>query len=441
MRNHNEKIARAAHIKPRTAGTSNEISFSVLDAAKQGQDVSAPKRDNLVWNNGAAGRNQVASDVSRETSEDYLFAKPAITTEAKSSSPSETASFQPGIPVYSHSSFAGRQNGSFDGFDGSTSASFTLSDRDEISRRKRARKRNRAALIAVAAVACVVIVLGVAWVWHSQVSAQQNYESKLVEALRLIDESDDVVMAIDDLVNEPFADNNQAKRKTVTMGISDAREHLNKALGEAKEASSGLSEGTAKQAANETVTSVTSRLSMLETGEKLLNASQDAMDGTSAYSEAWNRVLAADEIVREASKLTSSSETEQSKAKFEEALSTFQDARTKVSNVYRKYSQVDLNDVLTYIDMRIEAMGYAIASDKALIEKNKEEAVAQNDKYNEAEKNAAGSALSLPAHPEQLYRNAYSSNYSDTLKSYRASRSQAGTSDSVIREYLGAEGK
>ncbi|MFR1639424.1 MAG: hypothetical protein ACLSVD_09775 [Eggerthellaceae bacterium] len=33
-----DKITRAAHIKRHTVGTSNEISFSVLDAAKQALD-------------------------------------------------------------------------------------------------------------------------------------------------------------------------------------------------------------------------------------------------------------------------------------------------------------------------------------------------------------------------------------------------------------------
>ena len=34
MGKRNDKLGRAAHIKRHTVGTSNEISFSVLDAAK-----------------------------------------------------------------------------------------------------------------------------------------------------------------------------------------------------------------------------------------------------------------------------------------------------------------------------------------------------------------------------------------------------------------------
>ena len=38
MRKKGDKLAHAAHIKRHTAGTSNEISFSVLDAARNALD-------------------------------------------------------------------------------------------------------------------------------------------------------------------------------------------------------------------------------------------------------------------------------------------------------------------------------------------------------------------------------------------------------------------
>ncbi len=441
MRDHNDKIARAAHIKPRTAGTSNEISFSVLHAASQGVDNTPTGRATRGRSGESPDQLDADFDVSRETSDDYIFRQSLPSVKAPKESASKTASFEPSLPIYSDPRLSSSHTNIPSAFNGNSSAGMQMPDLDEIARRKKHRKRSRILVGAAFAVACVVVVLGIAWVWHSQVSAQQSYESKLVEALRQIDESDEVVMAIDDLVNEPFSDDNQTKRKTVSSGISDAKERLKAAEDQAKEASSGLNDGLAKQAASEAISSIDARLSMLDSGQMLLKASQDAIDGTAAYNQAWDRVLAADDIVREAAKLTSSSETEESKAKYEEALATFEDARTKLANVQTKYQQVDLTDVLTYVDKRIEAMGYAIASDEALIAKEKEEAVTQNDNYNNTETEAATSALNLPAHPEQLYRSAYSNNTSETLKTYRAARSQAGTSDTVIREYLGAEGK
>ena len=441
MRNTNDKIARAAHIKPRTAGTSNEISFSVLGAASQGINASSSSSENYGKTVEFAGRKDIVSDVSRETSDDYVFRKASAAMSAArqaSSSDMYGGNNEPGWypPQKTYAAGYSQQQSHSSGAMSNRSI-----DESEIERRKKSRRRNRIIVTVAASIVCVAVVLGAAWAWHTQVTSQQSYESKLVEALRQIDSADDVVMTLDELVNDPFADGNATKRKTVSIGLNDAKEKLSSAVEEAKSASEGLDDGQARQAANEAVSSITARQTMLETGSQLMSASQEAISGTEAFAEAWNKVLEADDIVREASKLTSSSETEASKAKYEEALLAFRSSRSKIAEVQMKYSQVSLSEILTYIDKRIESMGYAIASDNALIDKDKEEAVTQNDNYNKAETEASNLALSLPSHPEQLYRSAYSENNSETLKSYKAARSQAGTSDTVIREYLGAEGK
>ena len=72
MRRRDDKIARAAHIKERTHGTSNEISFSVLDAAKYKEttqrfslrDLLADRRDTNIQ----SVSRETGEHVSRETS-------------------------------------------------------------------------------------------------------------------------------------------------------------------------------------------------------------------------------------------------------------------------------------------------------------------------------------------------------------------------------------
>ena len=75
------------------------------------------------------------------------------------------------------------------------------------------------------------------------------------------------------------------------------------------------------------------------------------------------------------------------------------------------------------------------------MERNKEEALAQNDLYNKAETEAATLASKLPSDMEKPFHDAYSERWSDLIKSYAAKRAEAGTSDAVIRDYLGAQGK
>ena len=65
MRRRDDKIARAAHIKERTHGTSNEISFSVLDAAKYKETTQRFSLRDLL----ADRKDTNTQSVSRETGE------------------------------------------------------------------------------------------------------------------------------------------------------------------------------------------------------------------------------------------------------------------------------------------------------------------------------------------------------------------------------------
>lgn len=89
----------------------------------------------------------------------------------------------------------------------------------------------------------------------------------------------------------------------------------------------------------------------------------------------------------------------------------------------------------------MNALDLAVQSDEALSEKYKEEAIALNDAYNAAEEEAAAMAASLPSDPKQLIKDAYFNTWSEVIRSYGGQRAAAGTSDAVIRDYLGAQGK
>ena len=99
MRRRDDKIARAAHIKERTHGTSNEISFSVLDAAKYKEttqrfslrDLLADRRD---MNTQSVSR-ETGEHVSRETSNHRALAGSHAAGEAESGLNGNPLSKQP----------------------------------------------------------------------------------------------------------------------------------------------------------------------------------------------------------------------------------------------------------------------------------------------------------------------------------------------------------
>ena len=89
----------------------------------------------------------------------------------------------------------------------------------------------------------------------------------------------------------------------------------------------------------------------------------------------------------------------------------------------------------------MEAMDLAVQSDEALTAKNKDEAIARNDAYNAAEEEAATMAAALPSDPKQLVKDEYFTTWAEVIRNYAGQRAAAGTSDAVIRDYLGAQGK
>ena len=109
-----------------------------------------------------------------------------------------------------------------------------------------------------------------------------------------------------------------------------------------------------------------------------------------------------DDLARQAAQLvteTTAENVEASKNKTKEALAAFDEAYQAFSDVQSTYASADFSQYFDYIGKRQESLGYAIASDDAILAKNKEEATAQNNAYNIADAEAAVLAKSLPEDP------------------------------------------
>ena len=130
-----------------------------------------------------------------------------------------------------------------------------------------------------------------------------------------------------------------------------------------------------------------------------------------------------------------------SKDKTNAAAAAFADAQAALEELAATYDDVDLAGPLDYVAKRIEAMGYALASDDAFLAKNKEEAVSQNDAYNRADAEAAALAAALPDDVAQLVFEAYEQATDPFFETYSTARSQAGAADAFLRDYLGTTSK
>lgn len=88
----------------------------------------------------------------------------------------------------------------------------------------------------------------------------------------------------------------------------------------------------------------------------------------------------------------------------------------------------------------MEAMDLAVQSDEASPRKIRNEAIARNDAYN-APKRRLRRWLQLAKRPEAIGQDAYFATWAEVIRNYAGQRAAAGTSDAVIRDYLGAQGK
>ena len=199
-----------------------------------------------------------------------------------------------------------------------------------------------------------------------------------------------------------------------------------------------------KEAANQTVVTISARRALLEQGQVLMDAADAAEDASKRVDDAWKLVMQGDELARQAAQLiteTTAENVEASKDKTNEALSTLDDALSGFVDAQMTYDLADFSPFIDYIQKRQESLGYAIASDDALLAKNKEEATAQNNAYNIADAEAATLAKALPADPSSLVDEAFETATAEASKAYSTARLQAGTADAFITDYLGTGSK
>ena len=445
MRRRDDKIARAAHIKARTHGTSNEISFSVLDAAKYKETTQRfSLRDLLADRIDARAQNvsrETGEHVSRETSKHGTLTGSHV-AEGAARKRRSGFKFKSKTAKQARRKRAAHSAGYVEKSASQTpAAAKRMSLEQEIARRKARRRKGRIVAVSTVVAASLAIISVGVWAWHCQATEQQGYKSELMDALRLVSEADETILQIDAIVDDPFAAESDGNRQEVISSVEQTEQLLADADVKARNVSEKLSDPSVREVANQTVISISARQGMIVQGMQLVKASEDAKQEAKECDAAWQVVLDADAQVREATKLAGRNEVDASKEHTVEAKRLFSDGRKQLEALQAECSTADFSKLIEYVEKRIDAMDLAVQSDEALSEKNKEEAIARNDAYNAAEEEAATMAASLPSDPKQLIKDAYFAAWAEVIKTYAGQRATAGTSDAVIRDYLGAQGK
>lgn len=422
------KLSNAAHIKRHTEGTSNEISFSVLDAAKNRVDVEAgidskahvPRlggirlfswRPSKNWSTPTRDNALPLSDMDHSLpSSDMLVKDP----KAKTAKPDRGSNFA-----------------------AASGASFAEA---EIERRKTRRRGRRVFTALMVTVLLIAGIGGGGYFIYNEITTHQSQVSLLDQALDKVTEADKVVVPLDQAINGTLEGKSGEELQAVLNNIPATIQLLDEAEELANEAIADMRDSSDKEAAEEALTAIAARKGMLEAGSILLSADIQATADYSSIDAIWKKVLEADELVREAAAIvvdTTPENVATSIEKSNEALVALGEAESLLYDLLDSSLSPDIQTLIDYVAKRKEALGHSIASDEAILAQDRVIAEEQNEAYNTADAEAATLAKELPEEIGQIVKTAYEAHISEANSQYEEMRAQGSAADAVLRDYLG----
>ncbi|MBR5259549.1 MAG: hypothetical protein IKV48_03645 [Eggerthellaceae bacterium] len=470
MKKKENRLARAAHIKKNTHGTSNELSFSVLDAAKQSLDENKGKSSSgkpsalgiipiftfafrkkppatptkeqglmlssgeFVSTEGTATPSLIAGSVTSTTG-----AASGVTSVAEASSSAATTQVSSASPLGGASS-AGEKSYSTD----------WMAPREEVARKKAARMRRKASLAVLLTVVCLVAVGLVGTTVYKSIKLQQDIRGQLVSQIKVIEKADEAVLALDELIVACINDG----WENTSADFDDDYHELMADLEESKAALASVIEGAAalydslddpydQEAAVQAQVAAEARLSMIDSGIVVLEQMRSSGNALEHAENAWINLLGADTLLREAAELASNTSKETVTASMEktnEALGLLATSASHFKSAESELSEVDFSKYLEYVDLRTQSANHALLSDQAYLDRNKEKAAAENDKYNELDAQAAALAKEIGSDPVSMVVATVDPIIDAELERYLDDRARASTSDESLRAYLANKG-
>ena len=506
LRNREEKIARAAHIKRNTEGTSNEISLSVLDAAKNAMDVggqggsdrrfprigsiplftlgkkkpvATPSKESEITLPSSAASSSAASAVSASSAASTASAPSAASLSGSSSSLSSSAYSLANSTSLSKASFSedsvlnsvtgsdsasslsgmGEPSGAPSGLRKSEKAGASTKSLmatqpawetpfDEVARRKTKRRRYKRMVFAVVALVLVGMLASGAVVLFDEFKVQQDKREQLSTYAANIEDSTATVQPFYDFVGmliqtplDQLEINDLNKQYSETsINIEQEQARLDETRASLEELEKEFSDPNDSEAANQALTAIHARLNMLEAGNEIAKATIEARTTYDQADQAWQNVLAADVLARDAAALASAASVEnmqQSTEKSTEALSLFSRAKEDLLADQDKLVKEDLNSYIDYIDLRIEAQNKAITSNQAYLDRDKETLAEATESYNALEEEAAALAKTFSGEPSSLVVQDLNEKIGDTASSYQTESARAADADTFLSDYLG----
>lgn len=365
------------HLKRRTVGSSNELSFDVLDAARSKLD-----------GNQRGSRHQVSGNAPRAT-------------------------------------FPGAHTGA------------TLASAPEVERRKRARRNRTLRMWIIGVLAAALIVGGAVFLGFRVYDQHVTFKGQFtlyVDRLISIDKS---LVEIDSFMADPYAAFESDNASGVFDDVPQLKDQLEDLAADADDMAQNAQTENEQAAYGEVAVAATARVDLLEPAQKTYDAARKVYDQVAKANTVWSKVLAADQLARESASMANEANTEEaitaSRDKTYAAREQFDAALDGLKSLETDNKGLDLSKQKAYVQKREDALQHAIETSNALLANNRDQAVAANDAYNKADQQAADLAAELPDSVGALVAGLYSETVAEYETAYRAARDRVSEVDSDVR--------
>ena len=369
------------HIKGRTAGSSNELSFDVLDAARNGLD-----------------------DKKSRTSRAPSGPKPS--------------------------------QGTYHGVAGTS----TLSAVPEVERRKKARRARSARLWVLTFLVLAALVGSAAFFGVRFYQQKVDFNGHFNTLIERLVEVDKTLVEVETLMKNPLDATQETDRTTAVKQLSQMERELDSIADEAASMKGGTTSDTDEVALEQVQDAAKARRAMFVAAEDAFTLSDQVAKQAKAADDAWMKVLKADEQARAATAAanaaTTTEATEQARNLTEEALEVLNGARADLEAVNKQVPSVSFSKYFAYIDKRAEALNAALQTADALLAWDRTDATAANETYNQADRAAVALAEELTESVGELVKASFDERLARIKDDYSSARAQAATADSALRAYL-----
>ena len=398
-----KKKGTAGFIKHGTAGTSNEISFSVLDQM--------------------ASHAGISSQIDPED-----IGKPELFTMPGKKEVGSTPTRDNSLPINSPSAIVPVQQ-----------QKTPLSADDEVVRRKRKRLLSRV-LFATAAVLAVAALLFVGGRYvYEDYQNNQTYIGVLKQAFAEINEADETLGLMDASFAQLLSEESLSQMEQAQLGFDACKKHLEDAEVFAGRAAANFTGAEEKEVSAQAQNAISARLQMIEVGAQIIEKTLLAHRCIVETQSAWEKLLAGDTAVRNAVNSITNLDAETvvaAKNALLSAQSLFEQAKTAYSDVATAYENLDYTAYTNYIDTRLEAISHLLAALDAVSAQDTVAAAEHMERYNATDAQAASLALSLQEDNSQAVKEILFEQLQSLSEQYENVCSQAAKADEVLRNYI-----